>query len=523
MKNIVKVIMALIVCQGAWASAPARSGSNALKSAQWQKQLPCEICQEDKTVQEITQLLCTHFACTQCLIGIIDSAIGSQDPTQLCCSTEGCRQQLTPEDVREITANDPGRRDALAHIMTKKALANIPEAKQCPTPNCPEVFLNDAHIALSMRCNACAHTYCSNCLKEHDVKISCDQAAKNVQKSKDNQENEEWKKNNTRPCPQCKTRIEKDGGCSHITCKNQSCKYEFCWNCAAPFINDHGPKHPSFCRIPEVVAAAQRQRITGESHVLALQQEAQAAQQIPHARRPFLQPQRIHALQEQFRLQAQLELAELQRALAESEQLARQQEQTQLQNVIAQSSEHARQLAAAAQQIEQARLQALNQQRIQARQEQIRSYRQHQLGELQRAIAASKQLTWQEQMHLPGAYDQDTQLQSAIAQSNQEARRLTEATQHIEQVRLQSLKQRIQARQEQARLQREYRIVELQNAIANSKRQEQARLHRAIPQSDEHEQQVKTIARAKQAHIAHVMRMSAQANKQAQKNGLSKS
>ena len=33
----------------------------------------------------------------------------------------------------------------------------------------------------------------------------------------------------TKQCPKCGVRITKDGGCDHMTCKVQACKYEFCW------------------------------------------------------------------------------------------------------------------------------------------------------------------------------------------------------------------------------------------------------------------------------------------------------
>lgn len=33
----------------------------------------------------------------------------------------------------------------------------------------------------------------------------------------------------TQDCPKCNVCIEKNGGCSHMTCNR--CKHEFCWIC----------------------------------------------------------------------------------------------------------------------------------------------------------------------------------------------------------------------------------------------------------------------------------------------------
>ncbi len=38
-----------------------------------------------------------------------------------------------------------------------------------------------------------------------------------------------WILANTRKCPNCNTRIEKNQGCNHMTCR--LCKHEFCWTC----------------------------------------------------------------------------------------------------------------------------------------------------------------------------------------------------------------------------------------------------------------------------------------------------
>jgi ariadne-1 len=40
-----------------------------------------------------------------------------------------------------------------------------------------------------------------------------------------------WILANTKKCPMCNIRIEKNQGCNHMQCKSKGCKYEFCWVC----------------------------------------------------------------------------------------------------------------------------------------------------------------------------------------------------------------------------------------------------------------------------------------------------
>jgi len=39
----------------------------------------------------------------------------------------------------------------------------------------------------------------------------------------------------TKPCPKCGVRIEKAGGCPHMTCMQPSCRYQFCWDCSGEY------------------------------------------------------------------------------------------------------------------------------------------------------------------------------------------------------------------------------------------------------------------------------------------------
>jgi ariadne-1 len=47
-----------------------------------------------------------------------------------------------------------------------------------------------------------------------------------------------WAKKSTKPCPNCHTRIEKNGGCNHMSCT--SCRFEFCWICGHQWSNHAG-------------------------------------------------------------------------------------------------------------------------------------------------------------------------------------------------------------------------------------------------------------------------------------------
>lgn len=40
---------------------------------------------------------------------------------------------------------------------------------------------------------------------------------------------------NTKPCPKCKTAIEKNNGCMHMNCTN--CNFHFCWLCLTEYVN----------------------------------------------------------------------------------------------------------------------------------------------------------------------------------------------------------------------------------------------------------------------------------------------
>jgi len=62
-----------------------------------------------------------------------------------------------------------------------------------------------------------------------------------AKKATDESENVKWMVANTKKCPACRSAIEKNGGCMHMTCRKEAggCGFEFCWLCRGTW-KEHG-------------------------------------------------------------------------------------------------------------------------------------------------------------------------------------------------------------------------------------------------------------------------------------------
>lgn len=226
-----------------------------------QKQLPernqrqmvkeCPVCTFEYGADRMIELSCKHNYCIACLTQIIDNALREKTTAQMLCPDPDCKRPISEQDTRTITNNNRDKFNEIAHIMTQEWIKRQPGFKQCPTTDCHYAFLNDGQSAYSMNCPSCNHQYCSGCLRAHSDRISCEQAEL-VRKLRDDKQateekaTEEWKRQNSKKCPQCKTLIERDGGCLYIQCKN--CHHEFCFNCL-------GGHHVWECGLPAVYNA----------------------------------------------------------------------------------------------------------------------------------------------------------------------------------------------------------------------------------------------------------------------------
>ncbi|KAH8065522.1 hypothetical protein JL720_12755 [Aureococcus anophagefferens] len=87
------------------------------------------------------------------------------------------------------------------------------------------------------RAAGCGCNFCMRCGEEAHSPASCGLIAQWTEKCQNESETANWILANTKRCPKCQTRIEKNQGCNHMNCSQ--CKYEFCWMCMGDWA-DHG-------------------------------------------------------------------------------------------------------------------------------------------------------------------------------------------------------------------------------------------------------------------------------------------
>lgn len=192
--------------------------------------IECPLCLDE--THDVLTLPCNHQYCRGCLNLQLGVAIREQDSHTLVCPNPGCRNPQgirTPLEIEQIRLFASKRKvDAFEAIKTKEALIAF-GIKHCPTPGCINQFDVDGDQPMLRRCDVCTRRYCVQCLAAHPDSISC-QAARAARNTSDtDRASEEWKRLNTKQCPNCHVNIQRSEGCNHMTCRH--CMHEFCWLC----------------------------------------------------------------------------------------------------------------------------------------------------------------------------------------------------------------------------------------------------------------------------------------------------
>lgn len=196
----------------------------------------CRICCDTCPVYDAFSLSCNHAFCVPCYTEYLRMQV-NEGPAcvQAHCAQHKCRQAITRSVFERFlgTAYPESLEKYKVHVL-RNFIEMTKGLQYCPAPGCDKVAVGLG--VCTVRCN-CGCVFCCKCGEEAHEPCICSQLTDWMTKCSNESETANWILANTKKCPKCNARIEKNQGCNHMNCK--LCKFEFCWICMGPWV-DHG-------------------------------------------------------------------------------------------------------------------------------------------------------------------------------------------------------------------------------------------------------------------------------------------
>ena len=220
-----------------------RNNPSKVAAAPVAKRKNCDICMDEDGFEdsEMIGMPCGHEFCETCWYGYIHNAL-EKGPACVreTCPEAGCSELITEEEVAKAA---PDLLPKFENYQLRSFVETYGMTRWCPGPGCGQVALAPgsggvfADAGGTAECTKCETCFCLKCGEEPHVPISCKDLAAWQEKCRNESETANWILANTKQCPKCHSRIEKNQGCNHMTCR--SCNHHFCWICMGDW-SEHG-------------------------------------------------------------------------------------------------------------------------------------------------------------------------------------------------------------------------------------------------------------------------------------------
>ena len=240
----------------------------------------CGICFDEFFNHEFHHFRqCEHGACLVCLRDYISSELDNAE-IEFRCPFDPEHLMLDDRDLAHILRNAPAAlKEKLSRRQLRHALNNLVDLMECPSPQCSNAVYSDYLLVeanfkrryrerafrhplrrykvkggVDLRkftCGDCNEDYCVLCKRKwtrgqykHD-QMSCEKYVGKFNnwtkeqlalQRKTEEHFARFSRGNQKKyitCSRCNSTIERNGGCSHMTCSN--CRFEFCWKCGKQF------------------------------------------------------------------------------------------------------------------------------------------------------------------------------------------------------------------------------------------------------------------------------------------------
>mmetsp|Transcript_18362 Transcript_18362/g.45081 ORF Transcript_18362/g.45081 Transcript_18362/m.45081 type:complete len:493 (-) Transcript_18362:247-1725(-) len=197
--------------------------------------LECQICYDKVKLQDAYALGCGHWFCTQCWKLYLKDRLKSTG-TQVSmshCPMYKCFTRVPDSTFEKLLGKEDYEKYQDASL--KGFVTQNKYLQFCQGARCERVIMA-TDTARTVRC-FCGESFCFRCSEEAHDPVTCKQISVWNAKCAKESETAQWIISNTKKCPKCLVRIEKNQGCNHMTC--QFCKHEFCWVCMGAW-SEHG-------------------------------------------------------------------------------------------------------------------------------------------------------------------------------------------------------------------------------------------------------------------------------------------
>jgi ariadne-1 len=203
--------------------------------------LTCSICFDD--CDSMLPMPCGHAFCYDCWKDFCVNAI-EEGPScvSATCPDATCSEVVTEIEVASALGESSLDLTKYKSFQLRSFVESNPLSRWCPSPGCERIAYALSQAAMEAEgsvaaCDSCLMSFCLICGEEPHAPASCKCLEKWNEKCRNESETANWILANTKSCPKCHSRIEKNQGCNHMTC--QKCRFEFCWICMGDW-HDHG-------------------------------------------------------------------------------------------------------------------------------------------------------------------------------------------------------------------------------------------------------------------------------------------
>ena len=177
----------------------------------------CMICYTKiDTPAEVTSLNCNHKFCTVCFAQYLKVQV-EEGPG---CIKTHCPQHKCTRAVPYTLFErllEPALFKKYDGYIIRSFIEMSNGLKWCPAAGCDLIAVASSGTR-SVRCT-CDFAFCFACGEEAHQPASCKQLVLWGEKCANESETANWILLNTKKCPNCSSRIEKNQGCNHMNCK----------------------------------------------------------------------------------------------------------------------------------------------------------------------------------------------------------------------------------------------------------------------------------------------------------------